>query len=171
MQRTRLRTLVIVALLATAASWAVVGLLEDSGVFLAGVPWAVDVTLVVLAGAVLWAGWTVRSYLRGRRPSLSGVRAARTLVLAKSAALAGVLLFGWYAGQAVRFAAELGVDARREKAVAALVAAVCALLLTAAGLVAESFCRLPPDDGDDAAGRTRRPGFDDGEDDEAGARA
>ncbi|BDZ42604.1 hypothetical protein GCM10025865_19030 [Paraoerskovia sediminicola] len=149
---TRVRTLVLVAVASTVLSGIVARLLEDAGVFLAAVPWPVDVALLLLAGAVLWAGSTVRSYLRGNRPGLSGLRAARTLVLAKSAALAGSLLVGWYGGQALVLMGEAGIEARRDKAIAAGVAVLCSVVLAIAGLVAERFCRLPPQDGDPRSG-------------------
>ncbi|ROS78822.1 DUF3180 domain-containing protein [Cellulomonas sp. PhB143] len=147
MGSTRRRTLVLVAVVVAVLTWGLAGLAEDGGVFLPAVPWPVDATLVVIAAAVAWAGWGVRAYQRGDRPALSGLRAARTLVLAKATALTGAVLVGWYGGQALLFLGELGIEARRDKAVAAGVAVLCSVLVAVAGLLAEHWCRLPPDDG------------------------
>ena len=159
MQKTKISTLLLVAGTTALVGWLLVVGLERRGTYLPHVPWIVDVALVGLAGAVYWAGWAVRSYLKGRRPSLDPLRAARTLVLAKAAALTGSLLAGWYLAQVLAVLGDLGIEARRDKAVAAGVAVLCAVVLVVVGLVVEKFCQLPPEDteqGND--GRSRRPG-------------
>ncbi|SDS15912.1 Protein of unknown function [Paraoerskovia marina] len=167
MQRTSLRTLVLVMLVTAAVAWTVLRVVESTGAYVSPVPWIVDAALVVLALGVLWAGWTVRQYIAGDRPSLSGVRAGRTLILAKAASLAGSLLTGWYGSQVLLVAGQLGIEARADKAVAAGVATLCAVGLVVAGLVAEHWCRVPPSDQDDEQS-TRGPEEESGE---AGAHA
>jgi MFS family permease len=156
MQRTKVTSLLLVAVATTAIGWLVVVGLERRGVYLPHVPWIVDVALVGLAGGVFWAGWAVRSYLKGRRPSLDPLRAARTLVLAKAAALTGSLLAGWYLSQVVAVLGDLAIEARRDRAIAAGVAALCAVVLAVVGLVAESFCRIPPEDSEGSNGERSR---------------
>ncbi|MEK8227631.1 hypothetical protein NKG05_18200 [Oerskovia sp. M15] len=56
MQRTKVTTLVLVTVVTTLLGWLVVVGLERRGTYLPEVPWVVDVALVALAGAVLWAG-------------------------------------------------------------------------------------------------------------------
>jgi len=146
MARTKVTTLLLVAVVTTLLGWLVVAGLERRGTYLPHVPWIVDVALVALAAGVLWAGWAVRSYLAGRRPSLDPLRAARTLVLAKAAALTGSLLAGWYLAQVLVVLGDLAIEARRDRAVAAGVAALCAVLLAVVGLVVEKFCQIPPED-------------------------
>ncbi|RXR26993.1 DUF3180 domain-containing protein [Oerskovia turbata] len=159
MQRTKVTTLLLVSVVTTLIGWLVVVGLERRGTYLPHVPWIVDVALVGLAAGVFWAGWAVRSYLKGRRPSLDALRAARTLVLAKAAALTGALLAGWYLAQVVAVLGDLAIEARRDRAIAAGVAALCAVVLAVVGLVVETFCQVPPDDTDPASdGRSRAGG-------------
>lgn len=159
MQRTKATTLVLVGVVTTLLGWVVVVGLERRGVYLPHVPWIVDVALIGLAGAVFWAGWAVRSYLKGRRPSLDPLRAARTLILAKAAALTGALLAGWYLAQVLAVLGDLGIEAQRDRAIAAGVAALCAVVLTVVGLVVETFCRIPPTDSEGSdGGRSRSEG-------------
>ncbi|OLT48110.1 DUF3180 domain-containing protein [Cellulosimicrobium sp. CUA-896] len=149
MRRTPVRNLLLVAVVTAVAGWLVVRALEGTGTYLPPVSWVVDVAIVALALAVLWAGWTVRAYQKGRRPGLDAIRAARTFVLAKAAALTGALLAGWYGAQVLVTLPDLAIEPRRERAVAAGVAVACAVVLAVAGLVAERFCQLPPRDGND----------------------
>ncbi|WP_265522491.1 DUF3180 domain-containing protein [Oerskovia flava] len=153
MRRTAVATLVRLLLITTLLSWVAVWSLERRGTYLPVVPWVVDVTLLALAGAILWAGWAVRSYQQGRRPSLDPLRAARTLVLAKAASLTGALLAGWYLAQVLVVLGDLAIDARRDRATAAGAAVVCAVVLTVVGMVVEKFCELPGGtDGDGPGG-------------------
>ncbi|MBD5786702.1 DUF3180 domain-containing protein [Cellulosimicrobium terreum] len=152
MRRTSVRSLLVVAVVTLAAAWLVVRGLEGRGTYLPPVPWLVDVAVLALAVLVFWSGWTVRAYQQGRRPSLDAIRAARTFVLAKAAALTGALLAGWYGGQVLVALPDLAIEARRDRAIAAGVAVACAVVLSVVGLVAERFCQLPPRDGEEAAG-------------------
>lgn len=157
MRRTSVRTLLLVAVATVVVGWFVVRLLQGRGTHLPAVPWVVDVAVVALAAAVFWAGWTVRAYQRGKRPALDAIRAARTFVLAKAAALTGALLAGWYGAQVLVALPDLSIEAQRDRAVAAGVAVACAVLLAVVGLVAERFCQLPPDDrGEGREGSTTR---------------
>jgi hypothetical protein len=157
MKRTRFALLVELAVGAAALGWLVLSFLESRAVYLPNVPWIVILALVALAGVVFWEGWLVRSYQRGRKPDLDALRAARAFVLGKAAALTGSLLVGWYASQFLVVLGDLSIDARRTKGVDALYAAAAALVLAVVGVVVERFCQLPPDDGNAAKDRARRP--------------
>ncbi|GAB3163672.1 DUF3180 domain-containing protein [Myceligenerans halotolerans] len=150
MQRTSVIGLVVVFGVVALVGWPVLRAMEANGVYLPTVPWLVDVAIVALAAAVFWLGWTVRAYQKGDRPSLDGLRAARTLVLAKAAALTGALLGGWYLAQVLLVLPDLAVEPRRDKAIAAIIAVVCAVGLSVVGLVVERFCQLPPSDGEES---------------------
>lgn len=151
MGRTRLSTLALVAVAAGATTWWLLRLLEGRGTHLGPVLWVVAPALLVLAVLVLWAASGVRSYLRGRRPSLDALRAARTVALAKAASLTGALLTGWYAGQVLLTLPHLHVETQQGRAWSAGVAALSSVVLAVAGVVAERFCELPPPgDGEDA---------------------
>jgi len=169
MRRTSVGTLLLVALVTAVVGWLVVRAVEGRGSYLPTVPWVVDVAILALAGGVLWAGWTVRSYQKGRRPNLDAIRAARTFVLAKAAALTGALLIGWYGAQVLVALPDLAIEARRDRAIAAGIAVLCAVVLAVAGLVAERFCQLPPPS-DEKEARDGRPGAA-GTNGEAGASA
>jgi hypothetical protein len=144
MARTRLRTLVLVAVGATALGWLVVRVLASRGVVLPAVPWAMVAVLVLIAAVVLAMGWSVRQYLRGEHPTLDPLRAARTAVLAKASCYTGALLAGWYAAQVLDVLGDLGIESQRDRALAAGLAVLGAVVLAAVGLVVEWFCRIPP---------------------------
>lgn len=148
MRRTPIGSLIAVLVAVALVGWLVLRALEARSVYLPEVPWLVDVAILALAGAVFWAGWIVRSYQKGNRPSLDGLRAARTLVLAKAAALTGALLGGWYLAQVLVVLGDLAIEPRRDRAIAAGIAVLCSVVLSVVGLIAEKFCELPPVDKD-----------------------
>ncbi|PZR51597.1 DUF3180 domain-containing protein [Xylanimonas oleitrophica] len=151
MRRTSVRTLVPVALGVTVVGTVVMRALRAQGVHLPPVPWVEHVALLGLAAVIFWMGWAVRAYQRGDRPDLDPLRAARTFVLAKAAALTGAILLGRYLASVLDVVGDLEVASQRERAVAAGVAALCAVVLSVVGLVVEKFCEIPPPD-DDAQG-------------------
>jgi len=111
-------------------------------------PWFGLGLLVVMAAFVVVMAWPVRRYLRGRasRP-LDALRAARVVVLSQAAALTGAAATGWYAGQLAVVLAGLDLLANRGRVVPIGLAVLAALLLAAAGLVGQRWCRLePPED-------------------------
>ena len=154
MQRTRWQTLLLVTVVTGLGCWALLHLLDGEGVHLQSVPWLVIAVLVVLSGIVFAMGWAVRQFLRGKRPTLDPIRAARTAVLAKASAYTGSLLAGWYIAQVLLELGDLAISSRRDRAVAAGIAAAGAILLAIVGLVVEWFCRVPPpeDKGAQASG-------------------
>lgn len=156
MKRTPVTFLVAITVVVTAVGWLTVRTLESRGTYLPVVPWLVDVALVLLATAVLWAGWSVRAYQKGRKPDLDGLRAARTLALGKAAAMTGSALTGWYLAQVLVTLGDLSIEARRDRAIAAGIAALAAVVLAVAGVVVEHFCQLPPPDGEEGRGRDAR---------------
>ncbi|MDO8149288.1 MULTISPECIES: DUF3180 domain-containing protein [Isoptericola] len=149
MRRTRVRTLAAVAVGVAAVGLLLLRLLESRGIFVPGAAWVEVAALVLLAGLVLWAGWAVRSYLRGDRPDLDPLRAARTFAMAKAAAYTGALLAGRYVASVLLVLPQLDVEPRREVAVTSGVAALAAVGLAVVGLVVEKFCEAPPPEEDD----------------------
>lgn len=121
----------------------------ESGATPVRVPWTTLLVGVLLGGATLWAGWTVRQYKAGKRPGLEGVRAARIAVATQACAYAGVLLLGAYGAYALVLARDWGHLPRREAAIAAGLAALGGLVMGVAGVIAERWCRIGPDDDDD----------------------
>jgi hypothetical protein len=119
-------------------------LLEGQGVTPPEVPWSVVLVCLVISGGVLRMGWQVRQFLRGERPDLDPIRAARTAVLAKASCHTGAILVGWYLAQVLLVLGDLEIEPRRDRAVAAAVATLGAGVLALTGLVVEHLCQVPP---------------------------
>ena len=122
-------------------------------------PWPLPATtalaLLSAAAAVLVLALPVRRWTRGDRSRhLDPLRAARTLALAKASAHAGALFTGWFLGVGLAVVRDLAIEPRRARFVVAMACTLTALVLTGAGLLAERWCRRPPDD-DDSELRTR----------------
>ncbi|WP_277211303.1 DUF3180 domain-containing protein [Isoptericola croceus] len=152
MRRTRVRTLVALAAAVAAVGALVLRLLESRRAYLPGAAWVEVLAIALLAVLVVWAGWSVRAYLRGEKPDLDALRAARTFAMAKAAAYTGALLAGRYLAHVLVVLPQLEVEARRDQAVVSGVAALAAVALSCAGLLVEKFCEIPPpeDDGGEA---------------------
>jgi MFS family permease len=151
----RLPAMLLVAAATTALAWTFLDLWHDNGGTSLPLPWTAVAGTAALVAVVVAAGLPVRRWVRGRRDRpLDPLVAARTVVLAKAAAYGGSLLCGWYAAQALALAPDL-MGERLTRLVLALVAAVFAAGIAAAGLVVQRWCRVPPSD-DDADDRTRR---------------
>jgi hypothetical protein len=147
---TRVGPLVLLAAVAFAVSTAALQLRLAAGGTTAAPPVVAVVMIAGLAVAVLVVAWPVRRWNAGERDRpINPLRAARTVALAKAAALAGaVLTGGWlgYVGVALPFVT-LQSQPGRVLASAAVVAA--SIGLTVAGLVAERWCMIPPEDDDE----------------------
>ncbi len=144
MRRTRWQRLAAITIAVGALATWLTTWLEQRGPGMPQVPWLVVAVELVLAAVVLWMGWAVRQYQRGKRPTLDGIRAARTAVLAKAACYTGALLTGWYGGQSVAYLLDVGTPGKGSRAAAAAIAAGGALVLAGVGLLVEWFCRIPP---------------------------
>lgn len=144
MQRTRWQTLLTVAATTAALGWLVLRLLDRVAVEPPPVPWLVCLVMLAIAGVVFTMGWQVRQFLGGKRPQLNPIRAARTAVLAKASCYTGALLAGWYLSQVLAVLGDLSITSQRERAQAAGLAALTAILMAVVGLVVEWFCRVPP---------------------------
>ncbi|WP_418275881.1 DUF3180 domain-containing protein [Isoptericola jiangsuensis] len=151
MRRTRVRALLTLAVAVAAFGTVLLRLLESRGTYLPGAALVEVVALALLAGLVLWAGWSVRAYLRGDKPDLDPLRAARTFAMAKAAAWTGALLAGRYAAAVLVVLPQLDVEARRDQAIVSGAALVVSVVLAVVGLVVEKFCELPPDEDDGEA--------------------
>ena len=142
----RLRGVLVTALVVGVASWAVLDAIANRVESPVPLPWTVPVGILILAGVVLVAGLEVRRWLAGRRDRpLDPLLAARVAVLAKAAAYTGGGLVGWYLAQAVLLLPDLVGD-RRSRFVIALLAALTAVGLACVGLLAQRWCRLPPEE-------------------------
>lgn len=160
MTRTRALPLVVLAVIGGIAA-----LLLQLALGAAGMPKltpqvSLSVTLVLIGVVILLLALPVRRTTRSVRPRAEGSEerradappparvdpfyATRVVLIAKASALAGALFAGAAAGLVVEL---LGRPVSAAPTVWAGVAMlVAALVLMAAGLVAESWCALPPDD-------------------------
>jgi hypothetical protein len=146
MKPVRFRTLLLLAVVVTGLGWLILELWTvGDGTFLP-LPVTAAVAGYLLAVAVVLAGLPVRRWVRGDRShSLNPLAAARTVVLARSAAYAGAVLSGWYLAQGLALLPDL-VGTRRERFWVAMMASVGAVLLGVAGLLVQRWCRVPPED-------------------------
>lgn len=176
MKRSSAWQLLLLAAAAAVVSWVAEVLLTGGGRgSFVPLP-AFGVTLVILAIVALALAWPVRAYttrLRraqrdesadtAHRDALLRAASARrpeprmallALAFAKASTLAGALFSGASAAVVVWLLTRTIVAGQVGEAVFALIASV---LLLIAGLLAESWCSLPPEQGDPETGRETEP--------------
>lgn len=146
------RRLGLTFVLAAVAAWLGTRLWLGAGAQPMDVPWTVAAVCAAAAAMALVWGWTVRQYVRGNRPGLSALKAARIAVYAQACALAGAVTAGLFGGYGMVWVEYWSHAPRREAAIAALVAGVGGVVLSLAGVIAERWCRYDghrdDDDGD-----------------------
>lgn len=154
MSRTRLRHLAAIAVLALIVGWIALRSWHALGHQLPGIPWTVAVLFLVLSVALFAFGWSVRQYLRGKRPTVDGIRAARTAAFAKAACYVGAAFAGWYGGYLLTILTAFLSDYRVGQAIIAGISILSAAILAGTGYIVEGFCRIPPSDDDGEPGQT-----------------
>ena len=157
MTPTRIRLLIVLAVIAAAIGWGAVTLVEGRSGRVIPVPWLAGATMWFLAAALLI--WTLLSRPRllrkpGSRP-LPPLVAARTAALAMAASRTGSLVTGFYAGIAIGTMPSRATEAGGVALSAAIVTSVGSLALVAIALWLEHLCRLPLDGDRDKPGRGR----------------
>lgn len=144
MTPTRVRTLVIIAVVAAAASWL---LLRPIYSALPPLPWTGVPALLLLAAAEAWSGRSLRGRLRGRGRPIPPIAVARMAALAKATSLVAALIGGIAAGLLLYVGASLDKPAYRSDAYVSAGTLVSAVILVLAALYLENGCRVPtPDD-------------------------
>lgn len=134
---------------------AVLGWLIQVGLAAAGLavfvpPYSLPITLFGVGAVVIAFGWPIRQSVRGHsKRRLDPFRSMRVLLLAKASTLAGALLAGLAVGLAV-YLLSRPVLPPVQSIVAVVLAFVSAVVLVACGLVVEHWCRIPPEDDEDA---------------------
>ena len=136
----------LVAIVIAALAWTVVGIMNRTGASPVPVPWTVPPLLVVASVVALRLGWRVRQYRDGKRPNLDPLEAARAAMFAQASAYSGAALSGAYFGYVIALLPDWSHEPRREIIITAFVALAAALVLCAAGWVAERWCAA--DDGE-----------------------
>lgn len=156
MTRTRPLHLVVLAAIGAAAGVLLQLALGAAGAAKLVPPVSLSVTLVLIAVVVVALAFPVR---RATRSSEGGpvdpFYATRVVLIAKASALAGALLAGGGLGILLEMLGRPAFGAGPVWGAVAMLVAAIALLV--AGLVAESFCMIPPEDDDPAAGAGTGP--------------
>jgi Protein of unknown function (DUF3180) len=121
-------------------------------------PWSTLIVGIALGGLALVMAWPIRQLKRGKRGRIDSTRAVRTAMLAQASAYAGALLGGMYGGFALVLLRDWSHAPRREAAIAAGLAALGGLIMLAAGVIAEWWCRITDGGDDETAPEARSPG-------------
>ncbi|MGD8149194.1 DUF3180 domain-containing protein [Ornithinimicrobium sp. Y1694] len=149
----------IVALLSGMASWLLLQLIRALGGSFPAISWIGLVPLLAVTVLVLVMAWPIRRYLTGAtRVRPTAERARGTLVGAQAAALGGAALVGWYLANAAVHLPTVDVPSHRVQLIWGLVHAVAAGLVSAAGYVGQSWCRIPLGEDDDRGTATEGDG-------------
>lgn len=106
--------------------------------------------ILLLAAVVGDQGRHVRRLVAGRPSNLTPLQAARVAVLAKASALAGGVIAGYFAAQLLLTLDTLQAPGSRSQAWISGGSLLACVVLVVVGLLVESWCRLPPDDDEDA---------------------
>ena len=143
MRPTRVRTLLLVGVLAGAVTWALLTVVYAK---LPPLTWTGVPALLIAAGAEAWIGRDLRARIQGR----SGTKppplfVARIVALAKASSLAAALLGGISAGFAIYLSGMLDAPTPRNDMITASVSFGSSLVLLAAALYLEYCCRVPKD--------------------------
>lgn len=105
---------------------------------------------VIDVGLVLW----VRGQIAGRRP-IQAIVVSRCVVLAKASSMLGALMLGGWVGVFI-YLERLSSVVAGDEVPAAVIGALCAAALIAAGLWLEHTCRTPDQPDRDHQGDSRR---------------
>lgn len=179
MRRTSPGALVFLGFVVAVVAWTLESWLVSSGRPMVIPPPTLPITLVALAVLVLVLAWPIRRYTRAlreaadraaERAKLLGAdapedasatedrvkrvdpqQAVRVVALAKASSMTGAVISGGAVGMTVFVLTRPVIAA--DSTIASVVVLVAAGLLLAAGLLAESWCALPPEDGPRGLGR------------------
>lgn len=153
MTRTSAKQLITLFVATLAVAWIALQLLVRQGIHLPSVTWHQPFAYLVIAGLVTWGGMTVRAYLAGKKPNLSGVTASRIATFAKACSLGGALFLGWYGVQILIALENFSVESQQSRALWAGIAAATAIVLAVCGMIAERNCQIPPEEPQEANGK------------------
>lgn len=144
MKITRISSLATLAIVVALLSWLLQKGLTTSGLPQLTPELALPIVLTGLAAIIILLAIPVRRRLKGDPKPLSPFYATNVLVLAKASALTGALFVGVGVGFLV-FSFGLPVVVIDGRTWLTVATGVAGLVLAAAGLLAEWFCKLPPD--------------------------
>jgi hypothetical protein len=114
-------------------------------------PYSLPITLFGIGAVVIAVGWPIRQAVRGTSTRrLDPFRSMRVLLLAKASTLAGSLLGGVALGLGL-YLLSRPVLPPVPSLIAVGVTFVSAVALVVCGLLVEHWCRIPPEDDEDAS--------------------
>lgn len=149
MSTIRYRWLAVIAVAAGVLGWAVNSFLSANGYPAPVLSPVALVAIAVVLVLTLVLGFRVRRWRNGDRDrDLDPLAAARTVVLAQAITYAGSLLLGWHAAVFLALLPLWSLRPGHAPTWASLAVAAGGVLMIAAGLTVERFCKLPPDDHD-----------------------
>ncbi|WP_127132035.1 DUF3180 domain-containing protein [Georgenia sp. SYP-B2076] len=148
MRRTSWQTLVALALAAGLVTFLVLSVLDERGNLPVPVPTVSGLGPAVLTVVLLGLGRNVRRLVHRKPTSMTPIGASRVVVLAKSCALVGSALVGYFAAHLLSNLDNLAAPLPREQAWASGLALATSLVLVGAALLVEWWCRVPPEDDD-----------------------
>ena len=138
-------------------AYAVLRWWSESGRSMPQNSWFAVAIIVLMAVAILVAAREIQRYVKGESTVVpTPQRARRTLVGAQATIVGGGAAAGWYLAQAFVHLPNADVDSIRSALIRASVLFVVSAGLSVAGLVAQAWCKNPPEDDD--ADRDRLPG-------------
>jgi hypothetical protein len=156
--RTKPLHLLLLAVLSAATLWFVETALAASGRPVLIPPFTLAVALVLIGAIIAVMAWPVRRVARGDRTKrVDPFYATRVVMLAKASSLGGALLAGGGLG-IVGYLLSRSVLPATGSVTMAVGTAVGAIILLVAGLVAEHWCTIPPDDDSHKRDDPKRPG-------------
>ena len=152
MKPTRVRTLLLVLVLAAAVTWALLYAVYAS---LPPLTWTGVPALLIAAGVEAWAGRDLRARIQGKQGTRPAppLFVARIVALAKASSQTAALLAGICAGFMVYLSGMASAPTPRADLIDASLSFGACLVLLAAALFLENCCRVPrdPESDDDNA--------------------
>lgn len=146
MRRTSIPLLITLAILGGVIGWLGQVALTASGSATIVPPITLTAGLIAVALVVIGFGWPIRQSVRGKRDqAVNPFFAMRVLVLAQACSLVGALLTGAAAG-VLLYDLSRSVPPPPATLVAVVGAAVGSVCVVVAGLLVESWLRIPPGD-------------------------
>jgi hypothetical protein len=142
-KRTSALTIALLLVFSASGAWIVEAMLVTSGRAAFVAPLTLGPALVLLATVLLLLAWPVRQAAHGKR-RIDYRHATSVLGLAKASSLVGAIVAGAAIGGLAFFATRSVVVG--ETLLALSVVAAGAVVQLVAGLLAEHWCVLPPDD-------------------------
>ena len=152
MKRTHISTVVVLAVVGAVVGFLVQALLAGMSFAKVRPEYTLGVTLVLIAAIVIAFALPIRRATHGTPAKrVDPFYATRVVVLAKACSIGGALLGGFALGVLIDLLVKSGSPPADSylRAGAMLVGAV---ILVIAGLLAEFFCTVPPQDDDDTQG-------------------